>query len=434
MTAAASTSAPAPHRPLALRLTNAALRLAGRCGIDPFRLEPAAVLAAACRKTGLDDFGEDACLEGLAVLLRSADREAGLHPIGRLAARRAVLDEAMLLLRFEDHWRRHPQLAGERIREPLFIVGLPRTGTTALYGLLAEDPSRRAPTAWEVKYPLPPPSAETFHSDSRIAECQRSIDAFHRLVPDFDVIHLQQPELPEECQQITLHVFESVGYQHMLSVPSYREWLLAQDFRHGVRFHRRFLQYLQAAIPGRRWLLKSPGHFQYLPMILEVYPDACIVQTHRDPAEVMASISSLTWAVQSAFSDVVRPERVGREQLEFWDRMLTKCLQAREDLRDRSRQFFDIDFGEFVRAPLDVIARLYDHFGWELTQRTREGMQRYLERPRPDSPGKHRYSPEMFGLDRLPEPASFALYRERFGIHATPPGAAQAAQRAGGRG
>lgn len=411
---------PQPHRPLPIRLINGIGRVFQRLGLSFPSLDSGALLNAAIKKTGLNDFGDPSFREGMEAFVNSAQHEGNLNLLGRIAARDLVVNLLTHRLQLQGYWHKHPALEQEEIRRPFIIVGLPRTGTTALYNLLSQDSAHRMPMGWEVTEPFPLPEEATFETDPRIAKVQKQHDNFNKMLPSLYSMHPRAARLPEECQEITAHAFASVGLSTMLTVPSYQEWLVLQDFRNALAFHKRFLKYLQSGIARERWLLKSPGHVQYLPTLLETYPDAAIVQTHRDPLTVMASVSSITFTVRGFFCDNVDRLSVGQNQLSFWSRLMQKLVEARTHLSDRSDQFFDVQFQDIVHNPLETVQQIYAYFGFELKDETKKRMEHHLEEHRLEKfrkkHGAHMYTPELFGLDPTRDWKLFSEYCERFKV------------------
>jgi len=414
------TATPLPHRPLAVRLINGSGRAFKRLGLSFPSLQTGVLLNAAIKKTGLKDFGDPSFREGMEAFVNSARREGDLNLVGRIAVREHVINLLTHRLQLQQYWNEHPEFEQQEVRRPLIIVGLPRTGTTALYNLLSQDTDYRMPMGWEVSQPFPLPEKATFETDPRIASVQKQLDIFNKMLPSLHSMHPRAARLPEECQEITAHAFASVGLPTMLTVPSYQEWLVRQDFRNALAFHKRFLKYLQSGFARKRWLLKSPGHVQYLPTLLETYPDAAVVQTHRDPLTVMASVSSITHTVQSFFCDNVDRLSVGRNQLNFWSLLLQKLVEGREILSDRADQFFDVQFQDIINNPLEIVRKTYEHFDFKLKNETEKRMERHLEESRlekfREKHGTHRYTPEMFGLDKTRDSKLFSEYCERFKV------------------
>jgi hypothetical protein len=247
------------------------------------QLEAKAMLAAARRRTNWHGFGDDAFREPLRRLLHSIDHEARLNFFGRVAAREDLTRMLCSRLKIERDREQHPDIAKEDIRSPVFITGLPRTGSTLLHGLLAQDPANRVPLHWEVMHPSPPPERATYEVDRRIDVAERQIGWFHRLAPGFRKIHPVSARLPQECTVLLSHSFLSFQFSTSFFVPSYQEWMEAQDLRPAYQIHRQFLQQLQWRCRGERWVLKAPPHLPGLTALSATYPDAVVIMTHRDP-------------------------------------------------------------------------------------------------------------------------------------------------------
>lgn len=400
-------------QPVGKRLVNVAGGVLGRLGVQA-SLDEEELVASARRSTGLDDLGPPSFREGLGRLLAELDGPARLTTIGRMAARSRVHDLLEARLRLVDHRRRHPGVAEEEVRRPIFVLGLPRTGTTVLYGLLAADPAMRSPVSWEVAHPFPPPTRAQRFDDPRIAATEKQLDRFRRLAPDLDRIHPLGAMLPQEC--LALHALEFASYEFVTTfpVPAYWAWLREQDLRASYEVQRQVLQHLQSGYGGDHWILKTPSHLMWLDTLLEVFPDALVVHTHRDPTTVLASVSSLMFHVRGAFSDHVDPHQVGREQLDAWTWALDRTMAARERLP--ADRVVDVHFDDTVTDPIGTVTRVYEQLGIEVTDAVADGVRGYLaDNPR-DKHGRHAYDLADFGLDHDEVSDRFATYRDRFGI------------------
>jgi hypothetical protein len=318
-------------------------------------------------------------------------------------------------LQLQDHRKRHPELEQQEIRQPLFILGLPRTGTTILFNLIALDPGNRTPLTWEVQWPYPPPRRASFETDPRIRKMAKQLSNLPKIAPNLYAIHEFASELPQECVAITGHEFLSVQFHIIFNVPSYQQWLDRQSFLPALSFHRRFLQHLQSEHAKERWVLKSPGHLAVIEDLLEIYPDARIVHTHRDPVDVMPSAASLSWTLRGMSTDVLDPCLVGHQQAAVWGENLRRALRARDRFRDRAHQFFDVYYEDVLKNPVEVVARIYSYFDIPFSNELRQRMETFVARNPRGQFGAHRYSLEDFGLDRPTESARFAEYQERFG-------------------
>jgi hypothetical protein len=372
--------------------------------------------------SGHDDLGEPTWQEGLDQVLGSLAEEAHLHELGvEIAAGEVV---AYLSNRAAvTAWRRtHPELAGQAIDRPIVIVGQPRTGTTILHDLLAQDPALRAPLSWEVDRPVPPPETATFATDPRIAEVQATIDMADVLIPGFTAFHPIGAQLAQECVRITAGDFRSMIFPTQYRVPSYHRWLLHEaDLAPAYRWHRRYLQHLQSRHPAPRWLLKSPAHLWHLPALAAEYPDAVLVQTHRDPLRVVASVSALVAHLRRMASDETS---IGEAAAEFADVIflgLERGMAARDAGTFPSSRVVDVHFTEFVADPLRTVRTLYDQLGMPLDPGTEARMRAFLASHPGDGGGAgQRYTFADTGLDPGDLRDRAAAYGDRFGVEPEP--------------
>ncbi|MGE5238899.1 MAG: sulfotransferase family protein [Chloroflexota bacterium] len=372
------------------------------------------LINAACRQASLDDFGDTSFREALRRLLVALESEAQLNPLGRLATRHDLIRLLVNRLRLQEDRRRNPGIGEQEIRRPVIITGLPRTGTTLLHGLLALDAANRVPLTWETMYPCPPPEAATYLTDQRIALVDRQIRWFHRMVEGFNRIHPVGARLPEECLVIFSHSFLSYQFETTHRLPSYLDWLEAQDLHPSYVMHRRFLQHLQWRCPGERWVLKAPAHMFDFEAMFNVYPDACIVMTHRDPIEVTASNASLTATLRGAFSDDVDPAEVGQECSRRWAEAIGRALRSRDRGCAPSERFLDLYYADLVADPVGAVRQVYTHFDMPFPESLPQRILEFIGKNPKNRFGKHRYSLQDFGLDEEEEKERYAAYRERF--------------------
>src|SRR5881392_1559307 len=378
---------------LPVRLFNGFGALLEKARIRSTPIIAADLIGTAKRRCGLDDFGEGEFFEALSRLLDSCRDEARLNLIGKIALKVDVLQALCARLKMERDRQLHPNISRQEIRKPLFIVGLPRSGTSVLHRLLAADPEHRAPLMWEVRSPSPP---NRVREKRRIQQAAQSCNFFNWLAPTFRYVHAIGPEVPQECVSLMTPTFLSDQFDAMYYVPSYRAWFFQQDLRPAYEFHRRFLQHLQfRRAARRRWILKAPTHMSAMPALLSVYPDALFVQTHRTPVDAMASVSSLVTILRSAFSDAVDPVTVCREAIDYWSETMDKFLNERDRLA--SKRICDVEYDEISRDPIAAIRRIYDHFGWSLSQQAEQRMRTLVASHAQRQPGNHRYHLSQFG-------------------------------------
>lgn len=398
---------------LPVRLLNGCGALLDKSRIPRTSLRAVDLIETAKRRCGLDDFGGGDFFEGLSRLLDSCQRESQLNLIGRIVLRADLIRILCSRLFMQRDRQVYPRVVRQKIREPLFIVGLPRSGTTLLHTLLAVDPEHRVPLSWEVMTPSPPTRD---NEKRRIQRAISSCNCFNWLAPTFRHVHPVGAELPQECVSLMAPTFMSDQFDAMYYVPSYRTWFFRQDLRPAYEYHRRFLQHLQVRRDARRWVLKAPTHMFALPALLAVYPDAIFVQTHRAPLDAMASVSSLITILRRVFSDAVDPLTVCREAIDYWSKTLNRFLQERDQLIEH--RICDVNYVEIRRDPLAVVRRIYAHFGWSLSHKVEQRMRRALASQPQERYRLHRYDLSQFGVQEAEDAARFAVYCDRFGLAA----------------
>ena len=405
-----------PHRPLWLRAANTGGDVLQRLGMSFGQFNMAKLMEAACRHTGLHDFGTIPFQESLQLLLYSCEHEAQLNLCGQMAVRHDILRLLRNRLSLENDWKQDPGIAARRIERPLFIAGLPRTGTSLLHGLLAQDPANRTPLSWEVMSPSPAPERERYESDPRIARIERRMRWIDWLAPDFKRIHEVSARLPQECVAITSHVFRSPQFATTYRVPSYEAWIDQADLRPAYQFHRRFLQHLQWPCSEQQWVLKSPAHLTGLGALLETYPDAGIIQTHRDPLVAMPSLASLRTVLHGAFSNTVDPLQIGLETTSYWAQVLVQAIEFRRLHPAAQSRFHDVYYHDLTRDPIGTVQRIYTYFGLPFTPEAEARMRQYLAQHPRHQYGEHRYTMEQFGLKPAEEMRRYSAYCDYFGI------------------
>jgi hypothetical protein len=399
-----------------IRTANALGSVLSGTGLPLVSLDERDLLEGARRATGLHDFGDDDFREPLRRLLSCLENEADLTLVGRIAARRDLTGLLINRLRLAEDRKRHPEIATERIVAPIFIVGLPRSGSTLLHHLLAQDPDTRAAQAWEVMYPSPPPTRASYETDPRIERARKQLRWLDWMAPDFKAIHPVGTQLPLECIAIMSASFRATRFQTTYNVPSYEAWLNDQDMRPAYAFHRRFLQHLQWRAPGARWVLKAPSHVFSFDALLDIYPDARLVQTHRDPVTVMASVASLSSVLHRAFSRRREPSRFGQEVTVRWTDGLEKSLELRRSGRIPSERVVDVRYRELAQNPMAIVRHIYAHFAMPLTAAADRRMREFLAENHRNQRGRHQYTLDTFGLDAHDLARRFKAYSEYFGV------------------
>jgi hypothetical protein len=384
---------------------DALVRGAHRAGLPRPELRPDPLIDRARRATGLDDLGPDDFAEPLEVLCTSLREEADLSDVGRLAT--AVLLGRLLRnrLALEADRARDPAIAETAITRPVFVLGLPRTGSTLLHELLCLPGSHRGPESWAVLLPSPPPDGG--REGRRVARTAAFLGLVELIAPRFRAIHELGPRLPQECIAITAQAFRSIQFTTSHPVPGYERWLASADMAPAYAYHRRVLQHLQARRPGPRWILKAPAHLASLDALLAEYPDASFVQTHRDPAAVIPSIASLSAHLHRAFARSVDAPRIGAATLDHWSRALAQAAAHRAADPALDARFVDVDFDALMARPLDVLAEVHAHLGAPFGAAERAAASDWLARRPRHRHGVHRYAAADFGLDEAAVRARF---------------------------
>lgn len=375
------------------------------------------ILDEATRRTGLSDFGDESSREPLRRLLQGFEQEANLNAMGRAMLRERVLGLLVTRLQFEDYWKQYPDIAEEVITDPVVIIGLGRTGTTLLHRLLAADKRFHSALWWEARFPVPVPGETLENPEKRIGMAKAEVQMMYDTVPDLGAIHpLDAMQADEEIFLLEQSFFSS-NPEAFCKLTNYAQWLDAQDQTPGYRYLKRLLQFLQwqrrkRGITAQRWVLKTPHHIHYTDVLLKVFPDARIVQTHRDPLVVIPSWASLNYSLWQQNSDSADPVEAGKHWNDKMATGIRRCMQVRDN--GNQYRFLDIDYRETARSPLAVAQKVYDFIGWELTESTKAAMSAWLaDNVRAQRP-PHNYTLAMFGYTESGLREKYKDYIERF--------------------
>jgi hypothetical protein len=363
------------------------------------------LLDAARAETDLDDFGEDDFREGLEILVHALRTEAQLNALGKAVLRQRIVGHLKQRLQVEDWYRRHPEIDDVPIRSPLIGLGLPRTGSSALSCLLAEDPNARSLLTWEAAEPCPPPGTVQ-GSDPRI-ERAREINRRSGLKSHTPT----SATGPIECQDLMALDFKAHIFQAFAQVPSYSQWLLEADLTSTYLYERRVLKLLQWKFPEKPWRLKAPTHILYLDSLLRAFPDARFVMTHRDPTEVILSVANVYADIVGKFTDALDKPYLGRLNVQQWSVGMQRALAFRDSGADS--RFFDIDFRAMQRDPIGEVKGLYEWLGVPVTDEFESGMTRWWQNNAETREPSVPIDPASFGLDVEQIRPVFADYTAR---------------------
>lgn len=365
--------------------------------------------ASATRMTGLDDFGTDDYTEALGVLLESYARDEDLTPFGSKISRVFLRGALVARLLSEAAWKQHPEHADVAIERPIFVTGLPRTGTTALHRLLTVDPGHQGLEMWLTEMPQPRPPRDTWESNPVFQAIEQQFSQHHIDHPEFMGVHYMSAGEVEECWQLLRQTFKSVSYECLANLPTYSTWLEGQDWTNAYARHKKNLQLIGMPDREKRWVLKNPSHLFALDELMAVYPDALVIQTHRPPRTIVPSVCSLAEQATEGWSDKFRGEVIGRSQLDLWARGLEDFTAARA--KYDPAQFVDVDYGDFVGDPLGTVEKIYSHFSIPMTEQAHRAMEDMHAESRSGSrKPAHRYTLEEYGLTADEVDARFGDY------------------------
>ena len=373
------------------------------------------LLQRAQAATSLEDFGEDSFREGLEILVASADAEAQFNDRGKAAFDAQIVDFLSTRLQIEHWYRVHPEINDQEIVAPLIGLGLPRTGSTALSCLLAEDPAVRSIRSWEAMAPCPPPEKATEHSDPRIQVAEQAVARRHALFPRKKMMLPSSATAPTECQTFMGYDFKSQLFQASAHLPSYVEWLNHKaDLVPTYRYVKRVLKLLQWHCPPTRWRLKNPSHIVFIGALAEVFPDARFWMTHRDIANVIPSVADLYYELGKAFSDDLDKSDLGRLNADWCELGMRRVIAFRD--AGHNDRFFDIHFAPFQKDPFPILARLYQFLGEDFTAEARARMEAWRRNTPRDKHGEHSYAASDFGIDLEQLRERFRFYTKRFEV------------------
>lgn len=379
-------------------------------GFKPKPLD-AGLMVKSAEKAAGRTFRDLSFFRPLCILLKSYNEESSLSLFGGLAVKWDIARFLGNVLRLEAEEEAHPEILDEVIARPIFITGLPRSGTTFLHTLLGQDTQNRVPLSWQTIYPYP--EKRDARRDGRRARVDQQLRMFERLSPGVSKLHPMAAITPQECTEITAHVFQSLRFDTTHYVPSYQNWLIEEGHSAAFRFHKKFLQHLQHQQGRGQWVLKCPDHVFTLDAILEVYPDAQFVFVHRDPMSVLPSVAKLTEMLRAPFTRKLDTMQIGRQVCERWveGADLIAGDQARHTAQD-----FHIHYRTLVSQPEAAVEQLYAHFGIEFSATARAAVRRFVQNKPRGGYGVNRYDFAQAGLDPATLYERFHPYMTAFGI------------------
>jgi hypothetical protein len=400
---------------LSVKVLNAAAWLASVVGTDLCTLDEASILKAARRRTGHEDFGDETFREALRALLAAVEGQP-LTSFAHFMLRQTWIQASANRLHYQAFIKRHAEVLEQKVERPVFVLGFPRTGTTLLQNLLSLDPSRRALEFWELTTPVPliDGDRERDHRKRR-TRVERQLKVAYIVAPEMGEVHYIAADTVEECWPLFANTFAVMNFDFQSGIGSIGDFLMNEhDMRVPYREYRDYLQLLLHERPAENLVLKCPEHLWFVDALLEVFPDACIVWTHRDPYAAVASYCSLISMQWRTLYGTFDPHETGRHIADRFLLGIERALDARS--RHDPSRFYDVGFHQLVDDPTQVVKDICAHFELPYDAGNDDRIAHWLATEREDARGKHVYVGERYGLDRQDIHRRYASYIERFGI------------------
>lgn len=417
------------HRPLSYRFFNTLGSSLKAVGLPVANLNADSIIESAKKKTELDDFGDQDFHQPLAHLVKSLETEAQLNFVGRHLSRKMLTDLLSERLRVQRYIKQFPETLSERIEKPLFVIGMPRSGTSFLFTLLSQDPSSSSIKYWELFRPSQQffsdnPSVQNGAEDALIKKSSQSLANTKRLLPNLDRVHSIEAEGPYECFHLLERGFISHTFGLYANVPSYLKWIESEFWEAGTdtptNLYKYYYQQVQLIQNLRNrtqpshtsskshWVFKSPVHLWSTEHISNVLPDVRFVHIHRDPLSVIPSICSFVAMGRAALSDKVDLHQIGKQALKRWSEAIDTALKVRQ--QKPSLRILDIHYKRFVKNPIETVREIYSYFDLDFTEEAEINLNKYLSKPSESGKGKHKYSLQQFGLNEEEVRESFSNY------------------------
>ena len=341
------------------------------------------------------DLSESSFIEPFNILIDSLNQEANLSFAGKFAAEYQIKQHIRNRLAIS---KSYEDIKDPKVTKPIFVIGLPRSGTTFLFNLLSQDEAHRSPLFWEMMKPLPMVKPNSFNETIRIKQSDLVLYFKEKFIPKLDDLHAIRSSSPEECLLIKVFALQSILYFYMANTPTYLDYLSDCETRIAYGWHFKFLSILETLKKPERWLLKDPSHLGNLDEILSYYPDASFIHITRDPAETLPSICSLTAQVRKGFSTSIDLNDLGKKTLSFWEKSNSKNESQKSKFA--SHKYMQVQYKDLIDDPINLIKDVYKNFSFYLNDSTLKKMTDYVEAGSIEAKAKHKYSLEDYGLER----------------------------------
>jgi hypothetical protein len=386
-------------------------------GIIP--LDAESLISTAMRNTGLDYFGEDDWYEPFKLLVKGFDEESELNLMGRIMTRSDMLMFLQARLHIEEVFRKHPEVAEQEIKKPVMIIGQGRSGTSVLHNVLSKDPDNAVIKTWEVYFPYPPPETATYATDPRINRADKLATQIARVTPEIASMHEFYGDVPTDCAFAHCLTFNSPAWFGPIQgqSPTYVSEVIKRSVVPVYQYEKKLLQLLQWKNPRKRWVLKSPYSINHIPEILQVFPDMGFIWPHRDPVKALASMVNILGITFWARSDhpFIGGTMAMYTNADIGAGMMSRAIDWLESGVLPKDQLYNIKYQTFVETPLEVVASIYEYFGFALTEHGHHAMRQYmLDSPRAKRPA-HRYDvgdPELIKNERK----AYQRYQDYFDV------------------
>ena len=400
----------------AVKLVNAVAWAGEQLGLELGQLDPDSIILAAKRQTGLEDLGDPTFLAPMRRIAEEIGDNEEMTALARVIMRQSLVMAVRNRLQCVDYLKKNPSIEEQKIERPIFVLGFPRTGTTVLQNLLSLDPRRRGLEFWELTLPVPVHPDWAIDRDRRRRQVSWILRAAYQMSPEMAQVHYIDVDTVEECWPLFCMNFAVLNWDLQTGISRWGDYLMQEhDMHMPYEEYRTALKLLLERNPAEQLVLKCPEHLFFVDSLLHAFPDACIVQTHRDPYRVLGSycsLMSLQW--RNLYGKIDR-ERIGAHMEKRLLDGVNRAMAARDAHGDESR-FFDVRFHELVEDQAAIVRQIHEHFDLELAPDHDDSVQAYLSTEREDARGKHKYDPEHYGFDRDRVHERYAHYIERFGI------------------
>ena len=366
----------------------------------------------AIEQTGFNDFGSTEYITSLKILLDAYDRTSQFNEIGKQITYGTILNCLKGRLYLQASIKNIPKINQYIISKPIFIIGLPRSGTTFLHRLLCYHAENQGIENWLGTFPEPRPSRQQWGKNPRYLEVEAALTAYHEMNPEIKNIHEMAADKVDECRLILMHCFENVTFQSNATIPDYQDWLYTVNFTSTYEYFYRSLQIIGFNDQDKRWVLKDPSHMWSIDYLFKQFPDATVIQIHRDPLEVIPSVCSLVMSAKSMSEPSTSPKQLGEEQLEQWANVLEKTIEFRKQF---SSNFIDIFYNEILDDPIGVLQKIYSHLGESINHHALDEVINFSQ-DRSNKNSKHQYSLGEYGLTDVNINERFSEYKKHYDL------------------